>query len=77
MTTHVFTPKVTTPCPLGTRQLEAIRWLAEGKSVAEIAIIMGQPIWTLDSYVKTAKSTAGVYKVTALVATAIRNGWIK
>lgn len=64
-------------CPLKPRQLEAVKWLAEGKSAAEIGILMGKPHRTMEKIIFSAKDAAGVHKLTALVATALRQGWIQ
>lgn len=65
-----------TPCPLTRRQLEVLRWVAEGKSAIEIGIIMGLSRWTTTRHIEDAKRAAGVSKETALVATSLRQGWI-
>lgn len=66
-----------TPCPLSERQLEVLLWLAEGKTAAEIAIIMGITCNTSTNHIANAKRAVGVNKDTALVATAFRRGWIQ
>lgn len=59
------------------RHIETIRWMAEGKTAAEISVILGRHQRTIEKRIFTAKKVAGVYKDTALVAVALRNGWIQ
>lgn len=63
-------------CPFSQRQVEMVQWLANGKTALEISRILGLSIWTVQKYLDRAKQAAGVRKDTALVATALRNGWI-
>jgi LuxR family transcriptional regulator, transcriptional regulator of spore coat protein len=63
-------------CPFSQRQVEMIQWLANGKTASEIGEILGLSLWTVQKYLDRAKQAAGVRKDTALVATALRNGWI-
>lgn len=66
-----------TPCPLTPRQIEVLTWMAEGKTAIEIGIIMGLSHFTTTAHMQGAKEAAGVSKDTALVATALRQGWIQ
>jgi LuxR family transcriptional regulator of spore coat protein len=49
-----------------TRETEVIHWMAEGKTMPEIGIIL-----------RSAKQKIGVFKDTALVAKALRQGLIQ
>ncbi|KQV31128.1 helix-turn-helix transcriptional regulator [Rhizobium sp. Root1204] len=64
-------------CPLSARQLEVIKWLSFGKSAEEIGIIMGIKRRTAQAHLAQAKDAIGAGKNTALVATALREGWIQ
>lgn len=63
-------------CPLSPRQVEVVSWMAEGKTAAEIGIILGVTTYTVQTYIASAKDSAGAHKETSLVATALRKGWI-
>lgn len=65
-----------TECPFNEREIEVIKWAAEGKTAGETALIMG----ISQDVVRTVTQRAG-YKIDAfnkvnLVAKALRNGWI-
>jgi DNA-binding CsgD family transcriptional regulator len=64
------------PCPLSERQLECVRWMAEGKTASEIAEIIGVAKATAQKHIFRAREMCGSAKDTSLVATAIRSGWI-
>lgn len=64
------------PCPLHPRQIETVRWLADGKSADEIAEIMGIAYNTAITNIKRSKDDVGAVNSTSLVAMALRNGWI-
>lgn len=64
------------PCPLKPRQVEVVQLLADGKSAFETAIILGVTHRTAQTHLADAKANAGVHKNVALVATALRKGWI-
>jgi len=59
------------------RETEVIRWMAEGKTMPEIGIILGISYATVNTHIRSAKSKVGVFKDTALVAKAIRGGIIE
>ncbi len=63
-------------CPLTPRQLECVTLLADGKSTKLIADQLGISTHTVTVYLKICRDRAGVSKETALVAKAIREGWI-
>ncbi len=50
----------TTQYPLTPRELEVLKWLAEGKSNAEIAIILGNSIHTIKRHVESILAKLGV-----------------
>lgn len=62
---------------LSDKEIQTIKLVADGKTAAEIGQILGLSRWTVQSRLTAIKDKAGVYKETALVATAIRNGWIQ
>jgi len=64
-------------CPLSSRQIEVVWWMAEGKTAAEIGMILGITTYTVQTYIASAKDSAGAHKETALVAIALRKGWIE
>ena len=63
--------------PLTEKELKCVEWLAEGKTIAEISIILGAKRNTVMKRLESAKAYADVSKDTALVAKAIRQGWIQ
>lgn len=65
-----------TGCPFNDREIEVIKWAAEGKTAGETGLIMG----ISQDIVRTVTQRAG-YKINAynkvnLVAQSLRNGWI-
>jgi LuxR family quorum sensing-dependent transcriptional regulator len=63
-------------CPFNDREIEVIKWAAEGKTAGETGLIMG----ISQDIVRTVTQRAG-YKINAynkvnLVAQSLRNGWI-
>ena len=63
--------------PLTTRELDVLRWCAEGKTAWEISVILGVAESTIRSHLNAARSKFGAANSTALVADAIRVGLIK
>lgn len=61
---------------LSKRQLEIIHWKAAGKTTEEIATIMGISVHTVNTHVERAFKLTNTVNITALVATAIREGWM-
>lgn len=59
------------------RQRSVVQGLADGKTVKEIAIALGLSHHTINLHVVNAKKKANVNKETALVAVAIRKGWVQ
>jgi LuxR family transcriptional regulator of spore coat protein len=59
------------------RETEIIRWMAAGKTAAEIGTILGISHITVNTHISNAKARFGVFKDTALVAAALRNGIIR
>jgi DNA-binding NarL/FixJ family response regulator len=64
-------------CPLPQQLTEIVSMMADGKSAKQIAGEKAWSPWTAQTYIATAKKLAGVSKDTALVAKAIRGGWIE
>jgi LuxR family transcriptional regulator of spore coat protein len=60
-----------------TRETEVIHWMAEGKTMPEIGIILGISYATVNTHIRSAKQKIGVFKDTALVAKALRQGLIQ
>lgn len=65
------------PSKISNHLAEIIVLIAEGKSTKEMAQKLRRSPKTIENYVLQAKRRAGVHKTAALVATAIRVGWIK
>lgn len=63
-------------CPLPPQLTEVVLMMSDGKSAKQIAYEKSWSTWTAQTYIATAKKLAGVQKDTALVATALRRGWI-
>ncbi|WP_017959366.1 response regulator transcription factor [Rhizobium leguminosarum] len=59
------------------RETEVIRWMAEGKTACEIGTILGISPIAVNTHIANAKMKLGVFKETALVAAALRNGIIR
>lgn len=59
------------------RELEVLKWLAEGKTGPEMATILSLSIHTVYSHQLALREKFGVYKDTALVAAALRQGIIQ
>jgi DNA-binding CsgD family transcriptional regulator len=66
-----------TDCPFPARITEVVSLIADGLSAKEIAIKLGISPNTTNSYIATAMAITGVHRSTALVATALRKGWIE
>ena len=58
------------------RELDVVRWSAEGKTDYEIGIILSIAESTVRSHIRSAISKYGVTNKTALVAEALRSGVI-
>ncbi|MCB1508333.1 MAG: autoinducer binding domain-containing protein [Hyphomicrobiaceae bacterium] len=59
------------------RELDIVKWCAEGKTEPEIAIILGISTATVANHIASARSKFGGINKTGLVANAIRAGLIK
>ncbi|MDX3926755.1 MAG: LuxR C-terminal-related transcriptional regulator [Shinella sp.] len=59
------------------KHMTCIAMLADGKSAKQIAHSMGASTNAVYWMIRDAKKAIGVKKETALVATAIREGWIE
>ncbi len=64
-------------CPLTHKQIEIIRWLADGKEQVEIAEIMGSARNTITRHVSRAHQAVGTFNMHGLVAMSLRKGWIE
>ena len=64
-------------CPLTPRQLEVLRWLADGKRPNDVALILGISKSTIRSHVENIKVELGLDTTVAIVVAALRRGWIK
>ena len=67
---------VTAERDLSKREIEIVRWLAEGKSADEIGVVLGIATYTVRSHVSNCMRALNVHKDTALVAAAFRKGLI-
>jgi DNA-binding CsgD family transcriptional regulator len=63
-------------CILSVRQLQCLKWVAEGKSDCEIAAILSLSPKTINYHLEKIKHTLGVFTRVQAVAIAIRNGWL-
>lgn len=63
-------------CPLTHKQIEIIRWLANGKEQVEVAEIIGCARNSVSRHVSKAHQTVGTFNMHGLVAMALRKGWI-
>jgi len=61
---------------LSRREVEVVRWLAEGKSADEIGTMLGIATYTVRSHIANCMKALDVHKDTALVASAFRKGLI-
>ncbi|MDK4730450.1 response regulator transcription factor [Rhizobium phaseoli] len=59
------------------REREIIGWMAAGKTAAEIGAILAISPITVNTHIANAKAKLGVFKETALIAEALRNGIIR
>lgn len=59
------------------KQMECLELIAAGKSRTEIAAILGIKMAAVEHRLNKTMRAANVFKATALVATAFRNGWIR
>lgn len=64
-------------CPLTPREIEAVKWLAAGKIDAEAAAIMGITKFTVRRLLQDARLRTGTVNGPALVAMALRKGWME
>ena len=61
---------------LSLRELEVLRWCKEGKSYAEIGMIVGISSKTVEFHIANAMRKLGVnHKITAIIA-AVKQGWL-
>lgn len=63
-------------CPLTQKQIEIVRWLADGKEQVEIAAIMQCARNTVSRHVSRAHQATGTFNMHGLVAMALRREWI-
>lgn len=62
--------------PLTDRQLECLRWISQGKSSADIGVILRISGRTVDYHVAAICERLGVRTRMQAVAQAIRRGWL-
>jgi DNA-binding CsgD family transcriptional regulator len=65
-----------TPDPLSDRERECLRWVSEGKTTDEVALILGVSSNTVNSYIAHAIQKFGASNRAMAIATAIRSGII-
>lgn len=63
--------------PLPPRITEVVLLIADGLTAKEIAKRLGISPTTKNNYIATAMAITGVHRSTALVAKALREGWIE
>jgi DNA-binding CsgD family transcriptional regulator len=63
-------------CPLSARELEVLRWTADGKTADEIAPALGITARTVNFHIANVMDTLDVPNKTAAVAKAIIKGWL-
>lgn len=63
-------------CPLSHRELEIVGHMADGTTAKVIAQKTGLTFNTINMFIKMARRATGAKNSTALVATALRKGWI-
>ena len=63
--------------PMKPHELETLMLMSDGKTAEEIGIITGRSRNTIVARIEMMKAKANVCKDTALVAKAIRSGWIQ
>lgn len=63
-------------CGLSDRELQIVRWTSEGKTSAEIAIILGLSEHTVNSYIAAVLRKLRVVNRAQMVASALRSGLI-
>lgn len=59
------------------RETLVLQFAADGYNVAQTAFEMALSPHTVTHYIKSAKDKTGKGSITAIVAHAMRNGWIK
>ncbi|QEP29890.1 hypothetical protein HYP99_gp103 [Sinorhizobium phage ort11] len=64
-------------CPLTEPQLEVIRWFSYGKTYEDIASILNCTVKAVNRRMERAWQSTGTFNKTALVAMALRQGWIE
>lgn len=62
--------------PLSAKEIECVMWMADGKTIDDMAQIMGLSRNTIMRRVENAKLAAMAANAPALVAKALRMGWI-
>lgn len=63
-------------CPLTPREIEAVQWLAVGKTDVESAEIMCVTKYTVRRLLQNARLRSNTVNGPSLVAKALRSGWI-
>ena len=70
--THINSPLKMVPLPLSARELEVVRWTAQGKTSVEIGQILALSDHTVNAYMTNAMKKLDCVNRTQLVAKAIR-----
>ena len=63
--------------PLTPNELEVLKWITEGKSVADIAQIMGVCVQTTKNHRAAVQIKLGIYGAALLTRYAIKNGIVE
>jgi len=69
-------PAIPAPSPISDRERECLRWVSEGKTTDEVAVILGVSSNTVNSYVTHAIQKLSARNRAMAIATAIRIGVI-
>lgn len=64
-------------CPLTNEQIEVVRWLSYGKTYTDIAELLSISRKAIYRRMDRAWIASGTFNKTALVAMALRKGWIQ
>ena len=64
------------PCPLTRRQIECLQWVSVGKTMTEIAAIIGISASTVGHHLADAQARLGASNGSQTIAVALRKGWI-
>lgn len=64
-------------CPLSPREMECVKWAANGKTSEETAVIMGTTRASVTACLHRAGKRLDTYGKTAVVVECFRKGWLR